>query len=113
MIYVSPEAVAFIVDQGNRRRAENVLRNLGVPFEVTEGLAKVSVVGAGMHGVPGVMARVLRAMHRAAARVLQTTDSHANYLLPGERGRCGAGRPGVARRVWLGGCVSATGGEGV
>ncbi|MFO7310929.1 MAG: aspartate kinase [Bacillota bacterium] len=78
MIYVSPEAVAFIVDQGNRRRAENVLRNLGVPFEVTEGLAKVSVVGAGMHGVPGVMARVLRAMHRAAARVLQTTDSHAN-----------------------------------
>jgi len=28
--------------------------------------------------VPGVMARVLRAMHRAAARVLQTTDSHAN-----------------------------------
>ncbi|OUM95219.1 MAG: aspartate kinase [Firmicutes bacterium ZCTH02-B6] len=78
MICVSPEAVAFIVDQGNRLRAEGVLRSLGVPFEVQDRLAKVSVVGAGMHGVPGVMARVLQAMHRAETRVLQTTDSHAN-----------------------------------
>jgi len=78
MIYVSPEAVAFIVDRESRRRAENVLRGAGVPFSVTDGLAKVSVVGAGMHGVPGVMARVMRAMHRAQAAVLQTTDSHAN-----------------------------------
>jgi len=78
MIHVSPELVAFIVDEGSRRRAEKVLRSLAVPFAVTAGLAKVSVVGAGMHGVPGVMARVLKALHRARAPVLQTADSHAN-----------------------------------
>lgn len=78
MIHVSPELLAFIVDEGNRPRAENVLRAAGVPYQVTGCLAKVSVVGAGMHGVPGVMARVLAALHRARTPVLQTTDSHAN-----------------------------------
>jgi len=78
MIHVSPQGIAFIVDEASRGRTEQALRLLSVPFTVTAGLAKVSVVGAGMHGVPGVMARVMRAMHRAQAPVLQTTDSHAN-----------------------------------
>ncbi|MBO8142345.1 MAG: aspartate kinase [Firmicutes bacterium] len=78
MIHVSPHAVQFIVEQGRRLTAEEVLRGLEVRYEVEDGLAKVSVVGAGMHGVPGVMARVMEALHGARVPVFQTTDSHAN-----------------------------------
>ena len=57
---------------------KGVLARFGWSSDFTDGLAKVSAVGAGMHGVPGVMARVARALHRAGVEILQTTDSHTN-----------------------------------
>jgi len=53
-----------------------VLAFLGVRSEVERGLAKVTVVGAGMHGVPGVMARVAEALAGAGVEMLQVADSH-------------------------------------
>src|SRR5690606_13134999 len=63
MIHVTPERIAFIVDGKLEKRLKGILEDLGWPFEVTAGLAKVSAVGAGMHGVPGVMARVASALY--------------------------------------------------
>jgi aspartate kinase len=53
-----------------------VLDDLGLDHDVTRGLGKVTLVGAGMHGVPGVMARMARALADAGVNVLQTADSH-------------------------------------
>lgn len=53
-----------------------VLEEVGLPFEVQQGLAKVTLVGAGMHGVPGVMARVAETLRRAGVDILQVADSH-------------------------------------
>lgn len=78
MIYVSPDRIAFIVAGNLEGRMKAVLQKLGWPHAVTGGLAKVSAVGAGMHGVPGVMAKIARALHQAGIEILQTTDSHAN-----------------------------------
>lgn len=77
MIYVSPDRIAFIVAGKCEARMKGVLMKLGWPHTVTSGLAKVSAVGAGMHGVPGVMAKVARALGQAGVEILQTTDSHA------------------------------------
>ena len=52
------------------------LDRIGLPYSVETGLAKVTLVGAGMHGVPGVMARVAAALSHADVDVLQVADSH-------------------------------------
>jgi aspartate kinase len=36
----------------------------------------VTLVGAGMHGVPGVMARVAQALSDAGCDIVQVADSH-------------------------------------
>src|SRR5690606_4031873 len=87
MIHVSPDRIAFIAAGNEARSIEGILRELGYTFKVEENLAKVSAVGAGMHGVPGVMARVASCLCEAGVPILQTTDSHANIscLVPGTR----------------------------
>jgi aspartate kinase len=45
-------------------------------YELDRNLAKVTLVGAGMHGVPGVMARMAEYLEQAGVAVLQTADSH-------------------------------------
>jgi len=56
--------------------ALGVLRRLSLDCTVRRGLAKVTLIGAGMHGVPGVMARVAECLAEAGVVVLQTADSH-------------------------------------
>ena len=38
--------------------------------------SKLSVIGSKMKGIPGVMARILKALTRQKIEVLQTADSH-------------------------------------
>src|SRR5690606_22033429 len=76
MIFLSPSLLLFVVDQADRRPTVAALQELGTPHRIREGLAKVSVVGAAMHGVPGVMADVLAALREQGIAVFQTADSH-------------------------------------
>jgi aspartate kinase len=78
MIYVSPRRISFIIEHRWSKQAEEVLREFPVKVQIESGMAKVSAVGAGMRGVPGVMARVVSALQRAGVNIYQTTDSHAN-----------------------------------
>jgi len=76
LINLLPELLAFTVKEEAVERAANLLSNLGFPVEVSRPCAKVSIIGAGMRGRPGVMARVVRALHGARVDILQTADSH-------------------------------------
>ena len=58
------------------RQVEGVLADLQVPYRVTEGCAKVSVVGLGMRGIPGIMARMVQALKEKNITILQTADSN-------------------------------------
>lgn len=86
LINVFPEQKVFTVAEADAAKAGEVLKAKGFAPELTCGLAKVSVVGAGMRGVPGVMARVVAALYRAGVEILQTADSHATIscLVRGE-----------------------------
>ncbi|ATY84973.1 aspartate kinase [Kyrpidia spormannii] len=75
-INVGPGGVAFTVSEAEAGRAEQILRHLGVEPEIVPGCAKVSVVGAGIAGVPGVMARVVGALAEEGVEILQSADSH-------------------------------------
>lgn len=78
MIHVSPLAVNFIISEDRVPKAVELLRGLGLSVEAATSLAKVSVVGAGMRGVPGVMARVVKGLNRAGIAIIQSADSHTN-----------------------------------
>src|SRR5690625_3555163 len=52
------------------------LDTLGFQAERTENCAKVSAVGAGMTGVPGVASRIVQALTEAEVQILQSADSH-------------------------------------
>jgi aspartate kinase len=68
--------LAFSVDTPCADAASDILGSLDLDFERRDGLAKVTLVGAGMHGIPGVMARVAESLSAAGIEMLQSADSH-------------------------------------
>lgn len=87
LINLLPEVFAFTVKEEVVERAANLLSNLGFEVEVSEPCAKVSIIGAGMRGRPGVMARVVHALHGAGVDILQTADSHTTISCLVRRGQ--------------------------
>jgi aspartate kinase len=76
LINVSPDRRRFIVAGEDAARARRLLEAEGFRVEVRPDCAKVSVVGTGMRGVPGVMAAVVEALAQEGIEILQSADSH-------------------------------------
>ena len=76
MIAVSRDECSFVIKQELLQDAARVLSELGLEPEVCGDCAKVSVVGSGMRGLPGVMAGVSEALEKAEVEILKTSDSH-------------------------------------
>ena len=87
MISVEDGSVRFTVDAEDAEAARSVLGRLGLDGEGGAECAKVSIVGGGMHGRPGVMSRVVSALYGRGIPILQSTDSHnvISCLVPAER----------------------------
>lgn len=77
LINVFPDQTYFTIPDTMRAPAEKVLAELAIAYRMFEQRAKVSIVGSAIHGLPGVMARVMEALHGAGVRVLQSADSHS------------------------------------
>jgi len=79
-------SLVFTVPESSVSTASLILEGLGMGFTVRHGLAKVTLVGAGMHGVPGVMAAMADHLAEAGVHILQTADSHTTIsaLVPAE-----------------------------
>ncbi|QQZ11523.1 aspartate kinase [Heyndrickxia vini] len=75
-INISPTGVVYTVAEELIDRAVYVLKELGYNPIVERGCAKVSVVGAGMNGVPGVTYKIVSALSENGIRILQSADSH-------------------------------------
>lgn len=75
-ISVQPEAVLYTVRDDEADKAVKILKNMGFNPSVDPSCAKVSIVGAGIHGVPGVMADMVEALSDAGVSILQSADSH-------------------------------------
>lgn len=78
--------LVFSVFEATSSNASEILDRLGLDYDATCDLAKVTLVGAGMHGVPGVMARMAEYLRDSDVKVLQTADSHTtiSVLVPVE-----------------------------
>lgn len=75
-ISVTPLSVAFTVADEVASQTVVHLERLGYHPEVLPGCAKVSAVGAGIMGVPGIMARIVEALAIEGIDILQSADSH-------------------------------------
>jgi len=76
MINVNNAGVFFVCDSDNVEAAKRELADLNVAVRVRPHCAKISVVGAGMRGTPGVMYRVVRAITEAGVEIIHSTDSN-------------------------------------
>lgn len=76
-INIHPDVVIYTVKDEVAGKAVQILENMGFAPVVTPSCAKVSAVGAGMAGVPGVMASIIEAFAAEGINILQTADSHS------------------------------------
>lgn len=74
-INIRPCSITFIIDKDHAKKTGEILGKKGYKFEFSGNYCKITVVGAGMTGVPGVMARVIEAFLGEGIPIYQTTDS--------------------------------------
>jgi aspartate kinase len=78
MIQAAPFSIGFIIREEQAEKAVEVLNSLQLETAIDKGFAKVSIIGLGMRGVPGVMARLVRGLQQARIAIHHSTDSHIN-----------------------------------
>lgn len=85
-INISPTGVVYTIPEDTVDRAVAALEAIGYEPEVISRCAKVSIVGAGITGVPGVTAKIVTALAEKEIRILQSADSHTTIwvLVEGE-----------------------------
>ncbi|MCR2820665.1 aspartate kinase [Lederbergia panacisoli] len=75
-INISPSGVVYTVPDSTIEKAIAILESIGYQPTVIKNCAKVSVVGAGIAGVPGVTSKIVSALSEKDIRILQSADSH-------------------------------------
>ena len=76
LINLFPEEKVFIIDNNDIGKIEELLKENHYEYAIIDKCCKVTAIGNGMRGVPGVMARIISALHRENIQILQTADSH-------------------------------------
>ena len=67
--------VTFVVESSRANDVRQMLDDCGLKFKASGGYAKVSVVGVGMTGQPGMFATVIRALGERNIEIHQLTDA--------------------------------------
>ena len=71
-IDIRPVEITFIISETAKPKAEEVLKKFDCTFH--DDFVKISVIGAGMTGKPGVMAKIVECL--SGIEIFQSTDSH-------------------------------------
>ncbi len=75
LINIFPEDKVFTIDASDEKALRALLDEQGYRYEVLKDCAKVTVIGERMTGVPGVMARIVKALGKEKIEIYQTADS--------------------------------------
>lgn len=75
-INVTPSGVVYTVSDFDAPKALEKLSELGLSPKALSGCAKVSVIGGGINGVPGIMAMIVEALAEQNIQILQSADSN-------------------------------------
>lgn len=75
-INVTPSGALYTVFDHDAETAERLLKEAGFAPVLVPGCAKISVIGGGMNGQPGVMARIVEALTEQGISIMQSADSN-------------------------------------
>lgn len=75
IINVFPHFWAFTIEKEKLAIAQEVVSAYPVKAEIKENCTKITLIGEGMTGVPGVMARIIGTLARKGVSILQSSDS--------------------------------------
>ena len=75
-INVNPSGVVYTIFDSEAEKASQALLDLNYKAILIPHCAKVSVIGGGMNGVPGIMAQIVEALVEEDISILQSSDSH-------------------------------------
>jgi len=86
LINIFPDKMVFTIDGNDSDKTRTILDQLGCSCSMIYNCSKISAIGNRMRGVPGVMARIIKALLNNQIQVLQTADSHTTIscLIKGE-----------------------------
>jgi aspartate kinase len=84
-VNINRAGLFFCVQGDDLHRARVALEKLPLSLRFTRDCAKISIVGAGMRGTPGVMYAVVQTLVDAGAPIIHSTDSNItiSILVPG------------------------------
>jgi len=76
LINITKDNVSFTVKKDSAKKVEDILISLSLEFEQRDDVVKISLVGASMTGVPGVVRKIVHTLYKNNIPILQSTDSH-------------------------------------
>ena len=76
LINIFPAHQFFTVDKSEKENVSSILDLVGIKYSIIEECSTIAIVGAGMTGVPGIMARIINVLQNNNIEVLQTADSN-------------------------------------
>ena len=76
LINIFPDKQIFTISKKDKNLLENILNNCNLKYKLVENCSTVVVIGSRMRGIPGVMAKIIKALSDNNIEVLQTADSH-------------------------------------
>ncbi len=76
LINIFPKEQIFTITNKDKEVLVDVLNNGNLKYSLIEDCSKVAVIGSKMKGIPGVMAKIIKALSDNNIEVLQTADSH-------------------------------------
>jgi len=101
-VNVNSAGLFFIVRDADVKHAQECLGPLPLAVRTRPDCAKISAVGAGMRGTPGVMYACVRALSAAGVPIVHSTDSHITISLLVPAGRAAAAESALHQHFSLG-----------
>ena len=77
LINVFPEQRIFTINKSDIDIFNNIANKLNLKYTLENDCSKISLIGTGMSGKPGVMAKIVKTLKNEDIEVLQTADSNA------------------------------------
>ncbi len=76
MINFFDDRKVFTIEEKNIIPIRNILEAYNIEYILTPNCSKVTIIGYKIHGVPGVMARLVLALSNGNIKILQSSDSN-------------------------------------
>lgn len=80
-VNINSAGVFFVVNAEDANRLRPLLADLNMAVRVREDCAKISIVGAGMRGTPGVISQIVQALSAANVEIIHCTDSNVTVSI--------------------------------